>query len=319
MEKVKVAFVGAGAHANRVHYPSLAEMEDVRIVGICDLNEKRLVETSEKFKIEKKYVDYKKMIEETSPDAVYIIMPPHQMFDIVVYCLNAGLNVFIEKPPGITTTQIKSMAKLAEKKGVLTMVGFQRRFAPIMVEVKRRVEKRGEITLSQARFFKNFTDELPYFNGATDLLTSDGIHAVDILRYLLGEAKKIKSIIKSIDRTYNNLFCAIMEFENGAIGILSTNWFSGKRIFSVEIHGKNILAFVDPEKEAEIYEDGKEEGEILKTEEIAESKDFFRFAGFYFENRHFIESIKTKKLPQTNFMDAVKTMELIDKIYSSLF
>jgi virulence factor len=117
MEKVKVAFVGAGAHANRVHYPSLAEMEDVRIVGICDLNEKRLIETSEKFKIEKRYVDYKKMIEETSPDAVYIIMPPHHMFDIVIYCLNAGLNVFIEKPPGITTTQIKSMAKLAEKKG----------------------------------------------------------------------------------------------------------------------------------------------------------------------------------------------------------
>ena len=142
MSKVKINVIGAGSMANFVHYPSLSKIENVEIVGICDLNEEKLKETSKKYKISNTFNDYKKMIEETTPDAVYIIIPPYQLFDIVIHCLNEKLNVFIEKPPGITSEQTRQMANLAEKKGVLTMVGFQRRFAPLIVESKRRIEER---------------------------------------------------------------------------------------------------------------------------------------------------------------------------------
>ncbi|MBT4815665.1 MAG: gfo/Idh/MocA family oxidoreductase, partial [Lentisphaerae bacterium] len=36
MEKVRVALIGAGGMANRVHYPSLATFDDVELVGLCD-------------------------------------------------------------------------------------------------------------------------------------------------------------------------------------------------------------------------------------------------------------------------------------------
>ncbi len=76
MSKVKINVIGAGSMANLVHYPSLSKIENVEIVGICDLNEEKLKETSKKYKISNTFTDYKKMIEETAPDAVYIIMPP---------------------------------------------------------------------------------------------------------------------------------------------------------------------------------------------------------------------------------------------------
>ncbi|HDJ89778.1 MAG TPA: gfo/Idh/MocA family oxidoreductase, partial [Thermoprotei archaeon] len=38
MDIVRIGFIGAGSHANRVHYPSLSEMRDVEITAICDLN-----------------------------------------------------------------------------------------------------------------------------------------------------------------------------------------------------------------------------------------------------------------------------------------
>jgi len=180
---VKVCMIGAGGMANLVHYPSLSKIENAEIVGICDLNEERLRKTSEKYKISNVYTDYKKMLEEKSPDAGYIIMPPHHLFDIVIHCLNKCLNVFIEKPPGITLEQTKQMAKLAEKKGVLTMVGFQRRFAPLIVEGKKRIEEKGEVILTQANFFKNYLGQPPYYNGAIDILTCDAIHSIDLLRY----------------------------------------------------------------------------------------------------------------------------------------
>jgi len=317
MSKVKINIIGAGSMANLVHYPSLSKIENVEIAGICDLNEERLKETAEKYKISNTFNDYKKMIEKTNPDAVYIIMPPHHLFDIVIHCLNEGINVFIEKPPGVTSQQTRQMANLAEKKGVLTMVGFQRRYAPLVVEGKRRIEERGEVIMTQANFFKNYLNQPPYYNGAIDILTCDAIHSVDLLREIGGEVKKVKSIVKNLFADYHNFFCALIEFSSGATGILSANWTSGKRIFSVEIHGKGIVTFIDPEKESVIYKDGKEEGEIIKVEEFTGKKELFEIAGFLDENKHFIECIEKKKLPKTNFSDAVKTMELVDMIYRS--
>jgi len=267
MGKVKIAVIGAGAMANNVHYPSLYSIKDVEIVGISDLMQDRMKETAEKYKIRGEFVDYKEMIEKTSPDGVYIIMPPHHLYDITIYCMNLGLNVFIEKPPGITKEQTRQMAKLAEKKGVMTMVGFQRRFAPVMVAAKKLVEKKSPVLQCQANFFKNYINQPPYYNGAIDILTSDAIHSVDILRWMAGEPRKIVSSVKSLFSDYDNCFYAMIEFESGAIGFLSANWVSGKRVYNVEMHGKGICAFVDPEKSALIYNDFGEQ--VLDAIEVA--------------------------------------------------
>lgn len=317
--KVKVAVIGAGGFANMMHFPSLKEIEDVELCAVCDLIYERAKNTAEKFQIEKVYTDYKKMIEETAPDAVYIIVAPHHLFDVAFFCLSQGLNVFMEKPPGITIHQAKRFAQLAEQKGTITMVGFQRRYAPVMVEAKRRIDERGGMVHCQANFFKHHIGLPPYYEGAVDLLTCDVIHSLDTLRWMAGEPKKVKSIVKNNFADYPNMFLALIEFDSGATGILSTNWTSGKRIYSVEMHGKGIIAFADPEKEAVFFKDNSEEPEILKTQEAAGSDELFKYAGFYFENKHFIECLKEKKQPATNLLDAYKTMEFVELIYASTF
>ena len=315
MEKIRVGLIGAGGMANSVHYPSLAEFEDVEMVGLCDLVEKKLKATAEKFHIEHIFTDYKKMFDETKPDAVYILMPPHHVYDLVIECLNRKLHVFIEKPPGITTEQTRNMARLAEKNKCLTMVGFQRRFCPLLVTARKKVEERGPIIQCMAQFVKNTIGAGPYYNGAIDILTCDAIHAVDILRWLGGEVKKVSSDVGNFYAEYNNAFNALLKFESGAVGFLFTNWAAGKRIFSVEMHAKGISAFAEPDDKTIIYKDNKEEGEIFSTQEAANSKEMHKYAGFFSENRHFIDCLKNGKQPLTNFADSVKTMELVDWVY----
>ena len=320
MEKVKIGFVGAGGLANSQHYPSLYEMQDVEIVGLSDLVQERMDKTAERFNIQNKFTDYKQMIEKTSPQAVYVVMPPYQLFDIAVYCINLGLHIFIEKPPGITSQQTRQMANLAEKKGVLTMTGFQRRFSPVLVEAKKMVDERGGVVQCQANFFKHSPTVGSYYDGAIDILTCDAIHAVDILRWMAGDVKKVVSAVSNLFCDSPNRFCALMEFESGAIGYLSTNWITGRRFYSVEMHGKEILAFADPEENARIYKDGHKEAEIITAERFTGEKDpdSYKNTGFFHENKHFIECIKTNAQPQTNFADAYKTMELVDRIYHSV-
>ena len=281
-EKVRVALIGAGGMANKVHYPSLAEFSDVEMVGLSDLVEEKLKATAEKFHIRRTFKDYKKMLDEVEPDAVYTLMPPHHLFDIVIECLNRKLNVFIEKPPGITAEQTRNMARLAEKNGCLTMVGFQRRFCPVIVEARKRVEEQGPIIQCAARFMKNTLGAPPYYGGAIDILTCDAIHAVDILRWMGGEVKKVSSDIENFYAEYDNTFNALLKFEGGAVGILLTNWVVGKRILRVEMHAKGISVFAEPDDKAIIYKDNKEEGEILPTKEVAQSNKEYKYAGFFF-------------------------------------
>ncbi|HPP13507.1 MAG TPA: Gfo/Idh/MocA family oxidoreductase, partial [bacterium] len=259
--------------------------------------------------------DYHHLLEETDPEAVYILMPPYQLFDIVIDCLERGLHVFIEKPPGITREQTRQMARLAEKKGCLTMTGFQRRFAPLVTRVREELHRRGPLHQCQVNFFKHMLGAPPYYRGAVDILTCDAIHAVDLLRFLGGEVKKVASSVRSLYADYDNSFNALLIFESGSVGFLSTSWVSGKRIFSVEMHGKGISAFVDPEKQALIYQDNQEEGTLLQATEVAGSTGIYKIGGFFAENRHFIDCLKEKQLPLTHFGDAVKTMELVEAIY----
>jgi predicted dehydrogenase len=83
------------------------------------------------------------------------------------------------------------------------------------------------------------------------------------------------------------------------------------------MHAKGISAFVNPNESAVVYSDNKEEGLIITTKEAAKSDEFAKYYGYYDENRHFIDCVKEGKQPETSFLDAVKTMELVDAIYHS--
>lgn len=316
MDTVRVGFIGCGFFANKVHYPSLAKMNDVMIAGICDLNQERLQKTAERYRISRTFTDYREMLDKVELDAVYIIMPPHHLFDLTTDCLNRKLNVFIEKPPGITSWQTESMARIAERNGCKTMVGFNRRFIPIMRKVRDIVEERGPLSLCVATFYKNTVGATEYYyGGAVDILTCDAIHAVDTLRWMGGEVRSLSSSVRKLYSNYYNQFIALMEFEEGGTGVLLANWVGGKRVHTFEMHAKGISAFIDPDTQAVIYADNSPEGVVLNTQEAAGSDEFHIYYGYYQENRHFIDCIKEDKLPETHFGDAVKTMGLVDRIY----
>src|SRR6267142_845144 len=93
---IRVVVVGAGHMANKVHYPALASFSDVEIAAICDRNADKLRDTAAKYQIRQTYLDYRNMIEAVVPDAVFAIGHPHTMYDVWMWCLEQGLNLFIE-------------------------------------------------------------------------------------------------------------------------------------------------------------------------------------------------------------------------------
>jgi virulence factor len=308
----RVAMIGAGGQANAVHYPSLAGFEDVTIAAICDLDRERREKTAERYGVEGRYDDYRRMVEEIAPDAVYAIGQPHLMFDVWTWCLRAGLPLFIEKPMGLTMHQARSLAILAEQHGCITQVGFQRRACPLVVMLHDRCRERGPITHAVCTFYKCQPE--PTLE-ARDHMMDDGVHAIDTLRWLCGgEVVGIQSRARRVGAPDLNFFAALLEFDTGATGVLLNNWSSGRRTFRVEIHAPGICAEAEHETAGALYADGDTKGKTFDTREVAGSDQFHVYAGFAAKSREFIDAVKGGPLPSSHFGDAVKTMEVAERI-----
>ncbi len=313
--KVRVAMIGAGGMANRVHYPSLASFADVEMAAICDLDPERMNATADKYGITARYTDYRRMVEQVAPDAVYAVGQPHIMYDVWMWCLSQGLNLYIEKPMGITLHQARALAYMAEKKRCITQVSFQRRTCPMVVKLRDECLKRGPIVHAACRFYKCNVD--PYLE-ARDHMLDDGVHAIDTLRWLCGgDVVNIQSATRRVLVPDINFFAAILEFDNGATGILMNSWTSGRRIFSVEMHAPGICAEAEIEGKGYLYADGDTQGVEYDTCQAAGSDEFHVFGGFRAKNREFIDCLKAGSRPGSHFGDALKTMEVAERILAS--
>ena len=310
--KVRVAMVGAGGMANNVHYPSLASFDDVEFAGICDIRTDRLHATGDKYRIEKRYLDYQKMIEEVAPDAVYVIGQPDAMYPLWLWCLQQGQNLYIEKPMGITLHQARGLAHLAAKHGCITQVSFQRRTCPMVVKLHDECLKRGPLVHAMCRFYKCAIQ--PYLD-ARDHMMDDGVHAIDTLRWMCGgEVVAVESTTKRIQTPDINFISAVLHFDNGATGFMINSWSSGRRIFAVEMHAPGICVEAEHEGKGILYADGDTKGVVYDTREVAHSDRNFIFGGFQAKNREFVDCLKTGQQPGSHFGDAVKTMEVAEMI-----
>jgi len=311
-QSIRVAMIGAGSMANRVHYPSLASFEDVNMAAICDIDEDRLHETADRYGVDKRYTDYRKMAQEIAPDAVYAIGPPHIMYDVWTWCLQEGLNLCIEKPMGITMHQARALAHLADKHGCITQVSFQRRTCPMVAQLHAECLKRGPIIHAECAFYKS--DINPYLH-ARDHMMDDGVHAIDTLRWMCGgDVTAIHSVTKRVQVPDINFISALLEFDSGATGVMLCSWSSGRRIFKVEMHAPGVCVEAEHENKGTLYADGDTQGVEYDTRQVAGSDELYVFGGFQAKNRQFTDALQTKTQPESNFADAVKTMEVAETI-----
>jgi predicted dehydrogenase len=317
MERVRAGLIGAGGMANAVHYPSLAEFSDVELVAICDLVPDKLARTAERYGIPRTYADYREMLEREDVDAVWVLMPPHHLFDIVIQCVKRKKHVFIEKPPGVTYEQARMMALACEQNGVLGMCGFNRRYIPLVTRCRQEIDARGGVIQCVSTFYKFHVAGRPYYEGAIDILSCDAVHAVDLLRWMGGEPAHVAAEVSRRANTFDDAFNALIRFENGATGVLLTNWCVGARTHSFEMHGLGVSAFINPDDRALIFVDGRPDPLVITTQEAAGSEERHHFYGFAAENRHFVDCVRSGREPSSSLRDAALTMRLVNRIYAS--
>ncbi|MDR0731179.1 MAG: Gfo/Idh/MocA family oxidoreductase [Treponema sp.] len=320
MGKLKVVMIGAGGRANQVIYPSfhdLAGAGKVEIAGICDIDADRLTSTADKYGIQNRYgaggvFDYQNMINTIKPDAAVVIGQPHIMYDIWMWCLSQGLNLYIEKPLALTIHQARALAAMARKKGLVTQVSLQRRYTPMVTKLRDECLKRGQMTHVVCKFYKN---DIHDFLGARDHMMDDTVHALDTLRWMAGsEIVKIDSITNRINTVDINVIMAQLTFANGCVGHLMNNWSSGKRIFAVEMHAPGIFVEAEHETKGYLYADGNLTPRVFDAAEEAGSKEVHVCTGVLAAAEDFVNCCLSGGQPMSCFDNTLNTMKAAEMI-----
>ena len=318
-EKFNVAFIGAGNRANAVHYPSFAGLEDVRFAGVCDIDPMRLKQTADKYGVplDRRYGEntfsYREMIKAVQPDAVVCVGQPHLMYDIWMWCLEQGLDLYVEKPLGLSVHQSRMLEAKAAEKDCITTCTLQRRTTPCVMALRDECLKRGPITHAMVRFYKN---EISTMYGARDHMMDDTIHSIDALRWACGDGdvQRVESMTRRVGVKDINFISATLHFDNGSVGYLINSWSSGRRIFDIEMHAPGICAEVEHEVGGYLYTDNDTKGRYFGAGECAGSGEFHIATGVQLLARNFVDCCREHKPTLSSFTGARKSMEIAETI-----
>ena len=326
MEPLRVAVIGAGRHA-RGHFEMIANEPRVQLECIAELDTSRLHESAAKHKPKAVYTDYRKMFDERRIDIVYVITMTGHLTPIVIESLQRGINISVEKSPGLTPEDTQQMADAEKKSTARAMVSFNRRYFPEILAVRKMVRDRGGAVHVSATYNKTLQ---PTYLAAQargivpDAIVGDAIHHVDLIRWLAGSshetgAKPIEvySEVTSGSRSGSYRRSAVVRFDTGVMGTLMSHYGVGFRIQRAEIHAEDFSAYLDMTsgRNIEMYEAGRDaDGSVVGTE-IKDPIDLDTVGGANFnETTHFVDCILNDAIPWSNLDDAVITMRLCEAI-----
>ncbi len=198
MEKVRVGIIGCGGIANSKHMPSLKKMPEVEMVAFCDIIEEKAIKAAKEFGIPdaKVYTDYKELLADPSISVVHVLTPNREHSFITIDALHADKHVMCEKPMAKTYAEAQEMLKAAKETGKLLTIGYQNRYRPDSLYLKRACEngELGEVYFAKAHAIRRravptwgvFLNE--YEQGGGPLIDI-GTHSLDLTLWMMNNYK----------------------------------------------------------------------------------------------------------------------------------
>lgn len=231
-KKIRFAIYGCGLIAN-THVRALQSMEKAEIAGVCDLKPERAREFANKYGVERVFQNYNEVLDSPDVDVVCVCTPSGTHAELGIMALERGKNVVLEKPMAITVADCDKIIAAKEKSGKRVLVISQLRAHADVRRAKSIIDSGalGKLCVCDV-FMKYYRPETYYHSSwrgtkAMDgggALMNQGIHGVDILLHLCGDVKDVRSIVRTQyhDIEVEDTAVAILEFENGAVGMIET-------------------------------------------------------------------------------------------------
>lgn len=313
MANIPVGLIGCGGRG-RGHVCALHALEDVELVAVCDPVAASREQVGDEWGVERRYADVEAMLDAEELAAAIVATPAHLNAEAALPCLERGIDTLLEKPPGMSLDQTRALKEAAEASGARGMVGWNRRFDPLVLQVREEIESRGPIYQLVGEFHKSMSR---FIAGGRfpeivmdNMLLESPIHAIDLVRHLGGApVAEVHSFVRRAS-AYKDVHAALVVFENDRVAQICANYTTDARLERYEIHGRDISAYIEGISTCELVCDG--EHKHLQKEGTDSTLA---------QAAHFFDCIKAGRPigpPAADLDEAMATMELATAILAGL-
>jgi predicted dehydrogenase len=220
--KVAIGFIGAGNYASSMLLPHLAGLDAAKLSHVATNRSLSAVNAQRRFGFGTASTESEAVLSDETLDAIFIVTRHHTHADLVCRALATGKAVFVEKPLALTREELDRIVEtIAETGNDRLMVGFNRRFAPLLTGMR---EEFGPASSGAATRYLVSAGPLAadswYRNDSLEgsRFTGEGGHFIDTLSWWSGS---LPEQVYAVAGTDADDVQVTIRFANGASGVIS--------------------------------------------------------------------------------------------------
>lgn len=321
------ALIGCG-YASWFQLTAWSRIENVEIVALASRRRENAQRRAIEFNIPAIYTDYRQMLDAEALDFVDIATPPIVHLEMISEAAKRGLQVLCQKPIASTLAELREMIRICDEAGVTFIVNENGRFQPWYRQMKKLLDA-GAIGRP---FYANFTSRarmtLPTMDagGQTDLFSKMsqlvlyelGVHFLDTLRYLFGEATSVYAQTRRISPHIAGEDLATLTLQIGEIvAAVDMSWVSlpaweagqGGSWAEVRLEGERGTLHLQKDGLLRlITDDGQEVYPFPLDSEVK---------GYQNAQQHFVDCLRSGAEAEISGTATLKTMELVFGAYDA--
>jgi len=318
---IKVGIIGCGL-IGRKRANSLAPNQ---LIAVNDLDLNLSRSFAEEFGV-KHCQNFEELISIKEIDLVIVSTPHNVLTSIGIKCILAGKHILIEKPAGISVSDLKQLKEESLKLNRKIHVGFNHRFHPAFLKSKEIIDSGllGQLMYIRGRYghggrvgYEKEWRAQKTISGGGELI-DQGSHLIDLSRWFLGDFEKISGKAKTFfwDMDVEDNGFMILETKKSQTAFLHASCTEWKNLFSFEIFGKlgklhvNGLGGSYGQEQLTFYKMLPEMGPPLE-----ENWSFEEDTSWVDEVNDFISIIANDGSPSSSIDDAIANLQIIQKIY----
>lgn len=307
MDTIPVAVIGTG-YLGRFHAQKYANLPQVELVGVVDVDPKRAEEVARETNTAP-LSDYRDLYTQIKAASVVVPTPLHH--SIAKDLLEHEINVLLEKPMTTTLEEARELNHIAREKDLVLQVGHLERFNPAYLAVAQTVKNPLFIESHRLNSFQERGTEV-------DVILDIMIHDIDIILNLVNdEVKRIHAVGIPVISPMIDIANARLEFENGCVVNVTASRISDKSMRKIRIFQHDAYISIDfAAQGVSVYKKIEEEGKLpyIVSEQLKiESKDSLEE-----EIKSFLASIKHKRKPLVPGEAGIRALQVALEITNQL-
>lgn len=326
-DPISIAVVGVGAWGKNLAR-NFHQIPDASLRYLCDVHGARLGEQAQLYPGVKPTRDFAEVLDDPEVDAVVIatVAPTH--YDLCRRSLEAGKDVFVEKPFVLKVAEAEQLIAMAHRDQRILMVGHLLEYHPVVTRLREMINSGA---LGDIHYVYSQRLNLGTVRGDENALWSFAPHDVSSILYLLGEeptdvSARGQSYLRS---GIADVVFMTLNFEDRAMAHIHVSWLDPHKSRKLTVVGSEKMAVFDDMEASEklrIYDKG--------ADRDSDYRSFAEYVSLRFgdvtiphikvgeplrlECEHFLDCVRNRHQPRSDGHDGLRVLKILDAGQRSL-